>query len=187
MVIRPSQSVTALFETRNADGEEQDADSTPTGTLYVNGASNGATVTVANVATGLYKFAVTIPSDLAAGDVAQVRVTATVDEVTGRGLVWLGGYPTDLAAVRTKTDYLPSATAGTTSGLPLKSDLPASSSTPEQIADAVQVKLVNDEEFGDLIPRTPEIAAAILVTPANKIRTLANGEVVPRSVTAVQS
>jgi hypothetical protein len=88
MSVKSGQAITVLFSTANAStGAAADASSTPTGTLYVNGTANGATVTVTNITTGLYKAALTLPS-LTAGDVVSLRVTATVATVAGEGVVW---------------------------------------------------------------------------------------------------
>lgn len=63
------------------------ADSTPTGTLYVNGTADAASVTVTNVATGIYKAAVTLPT-LAVGDVVDLRIAATVSSVADTEVIW---------------------------------------------------------------------------------------------------
>ena len=55
MSVRSAQSITVLFTTRAfATGVGVNADSLPTGTLYVNGVANGATVTITNLDTGRY-------------------------------------------------------------------------------------------------------------------------------------
>lgn len=88
MSVKSAQAVTVLFSTANATtGAAADADSTPVGTLYVNGTANGATVTVTKITTGVYKAALTLPS-LSAGDVVSLRVAATVGAVAGEGVVW---------------------------------------------------------------------------------------------------
>lgn len=88
MTVKSGQSVTVLFATANAStGAAADASSTPTGTLYVNGTSNAASVTVTNKATGVYSAAVTLPS-LSAGDIVSLRIAATVATVAGEGIVW---------------------------------------------------------------------------------------------------
>jgi len=88
MSAKTGQSVAALFVTVNpAIGSAVDADSLPTGTLYLNGVANGAAVTVTNLATGLYKASVTMPT-LAAGDRVSLSVDATVGGVTGKGVIW---------------------------------------------------------------------------------------------------
>lgn len=88
MSVKSGQAVTVLFSTANAStGAAADATGTPAGTLYVNGTANGASVTVTNITTGLYKAAVTLPS-LTAGDVVSIRIAATVSSVAGEGVVW---------------------------------------------------------------------------------------------------
>lgn len=88
MSVKSGQDITVLFSTADAStGAATDADSTPTGTLYVNGTANGATMTVTNITTGLYKAALTLPS-LTAGDVVSLRVAATVDSIAAEAVVW---------------------------------------------------------------------------------------------------
>lgn len=88
MSVRTGQSLTVDFTTRNpSTGAAADASSTPTGTLVINGTDNGATVTVTNKATGVYKAAVTVPT-LSAGDVVQVRIAATVSGVSDNEVVF---------------------------------------------------------------------------------------------------
>ncbi len=95
MSVRSAQSITVLFTTRAfATGAATDATGTPTGTLYVNGTADAASVTVTNLATGIYKAAVTLPT-LAAGDVVEMRINATVSGVTDNGIIW--GDSKDLA------------------------------------------------------------------------------------------
>lgn len=87
--IRPGDSVTLQFVTHNATtGADTDADSTPTGVLVRNGSNTAVTVTIADVGTGLYTAAWTIPDSYSAGDEVQLRVTATVNSVTGSAVVW---------------------------------------------------------------------------------------------------
>jgi hypothetical protein len=88
MSVRSGQAITVLFTTRRFDtGVGVNADSLPTGTLYVNGTAGGATVTVTNVTTGVYKAAVTLPT-LAVGDVVDLRISATVNLVVDNAVVW---------------------------------------------------------------------------------------------------
>jgi hypothetical protein len=88
MSVRSSQSVTVVFTTRRFDtGAATNADSLPTGTLYVNGTADAATVTVTNITTGRYKAAVTLPT-LAVGDVVDLNINATVNSVTDNAVVW---------------------------------------------------------------------------------------------------
>ncbi|HWB13341.1 MAG TPA: hypothetical protein VG826_29215 [Pirellulales bacterium] len=88
MSVRSGQSITVLFTTRVfATGVGTDADSTPTGTLYVNGTANAATVTVTHISTGLYKAAVTLPT-LAIGDEVELLIAATVSSISDSAVVW---------------------------------------------------------------------------------------------------
>jgi hypothetical protein len=88
MSIRSSQAITTQFTTRVfSTGVLTDADSTPTGTLYVNGTANGASVTVTKISTGLYKAAFTLPT-LSVGDWCCVIIAATVSSVSDSAKVW---------------------------------------------------------------------------------------------------
>jgi len=88
MSVRSGQSVTVLFTTRVfATGVGTNADSLPTGTLYLNGTANGATVTVTNISTGLYKAAVTLPT-LAVNDEVEIVIAATVSSISDIAVIW---------------------------------------------------------------------------------------------------
>lgn len=87
-MVKSAQAVTVLFATSSpATGAAADADSTPTGAIYVNGTVDAASVTVTNITTGLYKAAVTLPS-LSAGDIVSLKVAATVGGVAGVAVAW---------------------------------------------------------------------------------------------------
>jgi ABC-type uncharacterized transport system YnjBCD ATPase subunit len=86
--VRSGQSVTTEFTTRAfATGAATNATGTPTGTLYVNGTADAASVTVTNQTTGVYKAAVTLPT-LAVGDVVSLVINATVSGVTDNAKIW---------------------------------------------------------------------------------------------------
>ncbi len=88
MSVRSGQAITIEFVTSSPTTQAAtNADSLPVGTLVVNGADNGASVTVTNVDTGRYKAAVTLPT-LAVGDVVEISVAATVTSVAGKAVVW---------------------------------------------------------------------------------------------------
>lgn len=88
MSVRSGQSVTVLFTTRVfATGIGTNADSLPSGTLYLNGTANGATVTVTNISTGLYKAAVTLPT-LAVNDEVEIIIAATVSLISDSAVIW---------------------------------------------------------------------------------------------------
>ena len=79
-----------------------DADALPTGTLVINGVDDAATVTVTNLATGIYRASVTLPT-VANGDVLQVRIAATVGGVAGGGIVWRGAGVSEYVAAAFET------------------------------------------------------------------------------------
>jgi len=86
--IASGQAVTRIFTTAHpATKAPTDADATPTGTLYVNGTADAATVTVTNITTGVYKAAVTLPA-LSVGDDVDMRIAATVATVAGTAVIW---------------------------------------------------------------------------------------------------
>jgi hypothetical protein len=88
MTVKSAQAVVVEFTTANpTTAAAANADSLPAGTLYVNGVANAATVTVANVTTGVYTASVTLPA-LSAGDVVGIRIAATVATVAGQAIVW---------------------------------------------------------------------------------------------------
>jgi hypothetical protein len=69
------------FSTYNSSNALANADSTPTGTLVVNGTDSGAAVTITNPATGRYSVAASL-AGRSIGDDCFVRVSATVGGVT---------------------------------------------------------------------------------------------------------
>lgn len=88
MPLQSAQSITVVFTTRSpVTGASANADSTPTGTVYVNGTADGASVTVTNVTTGVYKAAVTLPA-LSFGDIVDLVIAATVDGVADKGVIF---------------------------------------------------------------------------------------------------
>lgn len=89
MSIRSLQIIVADFPLSSpTTGAASNADSTPTGTLIVNGTDNGATVTVTSKGTtGLYKASVTLPS-LSVGDLCQIRISATVGGIQAFKYIW---------------------------------------------------------------------------------------------------
>jgi hypothetical protein len=90
MNVRTGQVVTDEFTTRRFDtGVSANADTLPTAVLVKNGVDQADVVTITNVGTGRYKFAVTMPT-IAYGDVVSVVVTAIVNAVTDRDVIWRG-------------------------------------------------------------------------------------------------
>lgn len=86
MSARSGQAITIDFPINTTSGPAN-ADSTPTGTLVVNGTDNGASVTITNKATGIYKAAFTLPT-LAIGDFIQLRIAATIGGIVANSYVW---------------------------------------------------------------------------------------------------
>jgi hypothetical protein len=120
MSVRSAQSVTVLFTTRVfATGVGTNADSLPTGALYVNGTVDAAAVTVTNISTGLYSAAVTLPA-LAVGDEVQIAITATVSSITDKAVIWtdtkdvFAGAIPDVAAGGTNGLFIAGTNAATT-------------------------------------------------------------------------
>jgi hypothetical protein len=87
MSVKTGQLVVREFDTVDASGAAADATVGPVGTLILNGAANGATVTIGHPAVGRYTWSVTMPT-LAAGDSVDMHVTMTVGGVATHGVVW---------------------------------------------------------------------------------------------------
>jgi len=88
MSVKSQQSVTVEFTTAHpTTGAPTSGDTTPTGTLFVDGVANAAAVTVTNITTGVYRAAVTLPT-LSAGQIVGIRITAVVATVSGTSVVW---------------------------------------------------------------------------------------------------
>jgi hypothetical protein len=86
--VKSAQAITAVFTTSSpTTGAATNADSLPTGAIYINGTVNAAAVTITNIDAGRYKAAVTLPA-LSAGDVVDLSISATVGAVAGKGVVW---------------------------------------------------------------------------------------------------
>lgn len=83
MTVSLGQSVVFAIGNEDSDGAPSNAASIA-GTLYRNGASTAETVTLTNLATGIYSVAFTVPAGWAVADVLQVRVVA---DTIGR-FVW---------------------------------------------------------------------------------------------------
>jgi len=87
MILKPSTTWIGQFTVLDDTGALVDADSLPTGILVLDGVNDGATVTVANISTGVYTWSVTIPGGATAGQLAQIRIAATIATIaTGGGV-----------------------------------------------------------------------------------------------------
>jgi len=89
MSVTTGDVVLQVFTTTNpSTGAAADADSLPSGVLWVDGVANAATVTIADAAgTGRYTFSVTMPT-LTTSQRVQVIVTATINALACAGVVW---------------------------------------------------------------------------------------------------
>lgn len=81
MFFSSTEPLTKRFNVRNAERLLQDADSTPTGTLEVNGASNAATVAITKIGTGTYRASASL-TGLANGDKCELVISAAIDGVS---------------------------------------------------------------------------------------------------------
>lgn len=78
----PGEAIPALAFPISNGNAAVNADATPTVTVWRNGSlDGGVTPSVANISTGQYSFAFTVPSGYALGDVVQVKAAATVGGV----------------------------------------------------------------------------------------------------------
>ncbi len=90
MGFKTGETIAVDFCTQTpSTGAATNADSTPTGTLVINGTDNGATVTVTNKSTGNYKASVVLPA-VTDGDVLTLRISAVMSGVTGKAVIWAG-------------------------------------------------------------------------------------------------
>lgn len=88
-LVKSGQVVTPTFTVTSptAGTGLANADSLPTGTVYVNGVADAAVVTVTNITTGKYKAAATLPA-LSAGDTVEIMISAAVGGVNFAETVW---------------------------------------------------------------------------------------------------
>jgi hypothetical protein len=166
-----------------------DADSLPTGVLVLNGANNAATVTVANVSTGVYSASVTLPT-ITDGDELQIRIAATVATVAGGGVVWQGigctKRPADVSAELAA--LIPHAIAQAQidgAGAWYVEVLDNSGAAVAPASTALNSATWTGTKAGYLDAAitscsshaAADVAALILATPANKLTTNASGYV----------
>lgn len=173
MLVKTGQAVTTEFTTATpTTGAAANADSLPTATLYVDGTANGASVTVTNVTTGIYKAAVTLPT-LTAGQVVSIVVSATVATVAGTGKVW--------EAVADTLRVSDTLTANPASGGIASASFAGGATIPRvTLADTVTTYTGNTPQTGDAYARigaagaglTAVATAAALVTAQADLTTL---------------
>lgn len=114
MTVKSGATWAGTFVTLDATGAL--AAGTPSGVLYVDGTSNGATVTITG--SNPYKFSVTLPT-LTAGQRVDMYITATIDSISTAGIVaseqadtaLTGEVKTETAAIKAKTDLITTGTS----------------------------------------------------------------------------
>jgi len=83
-MLKSGQTWAGIFATYDSDGSLKAPSSGPTGTLYIDGTSNAATVTITG--SNPYKFSVTLPT-LTAGQRVDMYITATISGIATAGIV----------------------------------------------------------------------------------------------------
>ena len=83
-MLKSGQTWAGLFYTRDATGALATPSVGPTGTLYIDGSSDAATVTITG--SNPYKFSVTLPT-LTAGQRVDMYITATISSIATAGIV----------------------------------------------------------------------------------------------------
>ena len=84
MTVKTGTAWAGSFVTLDATGAVTAATGTPSGTLYVDGVANAATVTITG--SNPYKWAVTLPA-LTAGQRVDMYITGTIDSIATAGFV----------------------------------------------------------------------------------------------------
>lgn len=151
MPVKPGETISIDFPTSHpTTSAAADADSTPTGTLVINSTDNGATVTVTNKETGVYKAVVTLPSSgLTDGDEVQIRVAATVAGVAAKGYVF--------------TSYVDSKYIG---DLNDASAAPTAAANADAVWDEARSGHTSSGTFGEYVNSYPTAAAITAIAAA---------------------
>ena len=92
MTVKLEETKTIVFPTKGSTGALADADALPTGVLYKDGVDSGATVTVTNITTGIYKAVFTVGSTdgFAVDDSASLVIFATIGTIDTAETHWEG-------------------------------------------------------------------------------------------------
>jgi len=143
-MIKTGQAWAGLFVTLDATGAASAADSAPTGTLYVDGASDAATVTITG--SNPYKFAVTLPS-LTAGQRVDMYIAATIDTIATAGIVASAQADTVLLSdgVTLADDAITASKFDESTAFPLKSADTGSTQVARVGADGDTLETLSDE------------------------------------------
>ena len=144
MTIKTGQAWAGLFVTLDATGAASAADSTPTGTLYVDGVSDAATVTITG--SNPYKFAVTLPT-LTAGQRVDMYIAATIDTIATAGIVASAQADTVLLSdgVTLADDAITAAKFDESTAFPLKSADSGATAIARTGADSDTLETLSDQ------------------------------------------
>ncbi|HEV7280286.1 MAG TPA: hypothetical protein VGN57_08750 [Pirellulaceae bacterium] len=90
-VVYPAETVTLLFATQDPwSGEAIAADALPTGTLVRGGVATAVSVSIASLATGLYRATAVLPVDAVAGEWWELSIAATVAGIPAKAALKIG-------------------------------------------------------------------------------------------------
>jgi len=143
-MLKSGQTWAGIFVTRDADGSLKAPSSGPTGTLYIDGSSNSATVTITG--SNPYKFSVTLPS-LTAGQHVDMYITATISSIATAGIVASAQADTVLLSdgVMLADDAITAAKFDESTAFPLKAADTGSTQVARTGADADTLETLSDE------------------------------------------
>jgi len=111
MTLKPSTAFSGLLTTATFTAGAANADSLPTAALYQNGVLDaGVTVTVTNLAAGIYKLTGTLGA-YSAGDEIQLRATAVMGGLTFNEVIWDATIDSKLTSDLNDATAAPSAAA----------------------------------------------------------------------------
>lgn len=155
------ETKTGMFTTTNASGAKYSASSIAA-SAYSNGSGTAATVTITNISSGVYKYALTPASaDGFQNDKdVSVIVTASIDSVATKGMIWeatlMDTDPDDLSTVSSAQVEDSASAALTNYGV--------STVTTAQVEDAASAALAN---YGVSTVTTDEVEDSASAALAN--------------------
>ena len=165
-MIKSGQDWAGIFATYDSDGSLKAPSSGPTGTLYIDGTSNAATVTITG--SNPYKFSVTLPT-LTAGQRVDMYITATISSIATAGIVASDQADTSLISdVKADTADLDAAieaikgsgwTDETLVALMEAIEAISTGATPQQIWEYVSRTLTDASDLG--LATSEELAEAV--------------------------
>lgn len=179
-LVKSGQVVTPTFTVTSptAGTGLVNADSLPTGTVYVNGVADAAVVTVTNITAGKYKASATLPV-FAAGDTVEIMISVTVGGVNFAETVWSSiGDTVRLSdsAVQTGDSFARIGAAG--AGLTAVGDTAGTTTLLSRITALLQTKAEADAAHGLLATSAALTAAqAALTALINALNDLSAAEV----------